>query len=223
MPVNQNATVFLLKFVVPCSHERLTCCFIDRTLMILSLMFWVPESTVGFVCLAVIRMFCFFSVLYIFSFYAVWSHLLTCLILSCLFTCHVRSCLVFYAFNGDFIVDQIGDRFPIKSNRFSLSLSCMCVCMLATGLQVNHSCIAIATPKEVIELDVDNLVTLPAWYTDEVEYDLELMRRFVICRLLIVTSYGYPPAHIVFVVAQTTNDPEWSKDCFDFDLFSISL
>ncbi|VDP75922.1 unnamed protein product [Echinostoma caproni] len=43
--------------------------------------------------------------------------------------------------------------------------------------QVNHSCIAIATPKEVIELNVDNLVTLPAWYADEVEYDLELMRR----------------------------------------------
>ncbi|THD26112.1 Rabconnectin [Fasciola hepatica] len=43
--------------------------------------------------------------------------------------------------------------------------------------QANYSCIAIATPKEVIELDVDNLVTLPAWYVDEAEYDLELMRR----------------------------------------------
>ncbi|THD24695.1 hypothetical protein D915_004581 [Fasciola hepatica] len=43
--------------------------------------------------------------------------------------------------------------------------------------QANYSCIAIATPKEVIELDVDNLVTLPAWYADEAEYDLELMRR----------------------------------------------
>ncbi|KAF6768658.1 hypothetical protein AHF37_07111, partial [Paragonimus kellicotti] len=43
--------------------------------------------------------------------------------------------------------------------------------------QVNYSCIAIATPKEVIELNVDNLISLPAWYADEVEYDLELMRR----------------------------------------------
>ncbi|KER27794.1 hypothetical protein T265_05221 [Opisthorchis viverrini] len=43
--------------------------------------------------------------------------------------------------------------------------------------QVNHGYIAVATPKEVIELNVENLVTLPAWYADEVEYDLELMRR----------------------------------------------
>ncbi|CAL8070752.1 unnamed protein product [Calicophoron daubneyi] len=43
--------------------------------------------------------------------------------------------------------------------------------------QANHSCIAVATPKEVIELNIDNLVALPAWYADEVEYDLELMRR----------------------------------------------
>ncbi|OON16796.1 hypothetical protein X801_07377, partial [Opisthorchis viverrini] len=42
--------------------------------------------------------------------------------------------------------------------------------------QVNHGYIAVATPKEVIELNVENLVTLPAWYADEVEYDLELMR-----------------------------------------------
>ncbi|TGZ74715.1 hypothetical protein CRM22_000794 [Opisthorchis felineus] len=42
---------------------------------------------------------------------------------------------------------------------------------------VNHGYIAVATPKEVIELNVENLVTLPAWYADEVEYDLELMRR----------------------------------------------
>uniref|UniRef100_A0A5K4ELX7 Rabconnectin-related n=1 Tax=Schistosoma mansoni TaxID=6183 RepID=A0A5K4ELX7_SCHMA len=43
--------------------------------------------------------------------------------------------------------------------------------------QVNYNAIAIATPKEIIELDIENLVNLPSWYTDEVEYDLELMRR----------------------------------------------
>ncbi|TNN06363.1 DmX-like protein isoform 1 [Schistosoma japonicum] len=43
--------------------------------------------------------------------------------------------------------------------------------------QVNFSAIAIATPKEIIELDIGNLVNLPPWFADEIEYDLELMRR----------------------------------------------
>ncbi|RTG88810.1 uncharacterized protein DC041_0009429 [Schistosoma bovis] len=43
--------------------------------------------------------------------------------------------------------------------------------------QVNYNAIAIATPKEIIELDIENLVHLPSWYADEVEYDLELMRK----------------------------------------------
>ncbi|CAH8866143.1 unnamed protein product [Trichobilharzia szidati] len=43
--------------------------------------------------------------------------------------------------------------------------------------QVNFNAIAIATPKEIIELDIENLVNLPPWYADEVEYDLESMRR----------------------------------------------
>ncbi|VDP63200.1 unnamed protein product [Schistosoma curassoni] len=42
---------------------------------------------------------------------------------------------------------------------------------------VNYNAIAIATPKEIIELDIENLVHLPSWYADEVEYDLELMRK----------------------------------------------
>ncbi|CAH8559081.1 unnamed protein product [Schistosoma turkestanicum] len=42
---------------------------------------------------------------------------------------------------------------------------------------INYNAIAIATPKEIIELDIENLVNLPSWFNDEVEYDLELMRR----------------------------------------------
>ncbi|CAH8655851.1 unnamed protein product [Dicrocoelium dendriticum] len=43
--------------------------------------------------------------------------------------------------------------------------------------QVTYGCVAVATPKELIELNTENLVTLPAWFADEVEYDLELMRK----------------------------------------------
>lgn len=39
-------------------------------------------------------------------------------------------------------------------------------------LQVNNGLIAIATPREIQEMDISLLLELPSWLEDECEFDL---------------------------------------------------
>lgn len=42
----------------------------------------------------------------------------------------------------------------------------------------NLNCVAIATGKEVVELEIANLLHPPTWMDDELEYDIEMLRRW---------------------------------------------
>ena len=39
--------------------------------------------------------------------------------------------------------------------------------------QANLHCIAVATPKELVEMDITHLLNPPAWLEDDTEYDIE--------------------------------------------------
>ena len=43
-------------------------------------------------------------------------------------------------------------------------------------LKANLHCIAVATPKDVVEMDVTHLLNPPSWLEDETEYDIECIR-----------------------------------------------
>ena len=40
---------------------------------------------------------------------------------------------------------------------------------------------AVATQKEVVEMDVSGILNPPSWLEDETEYDIEAIKRFVDC------------------------------------------
>ena len=39
------------------------------------------------------------------------------------------------------------------------------------------NCIAMATPKEVVELDISGILDPPDWMFDDLEYDIETIRK----------------------------------------------
>jgi len=45
--------------------------------------------------------------------------------------------------------------------------------------QANLNSIVIATQKELLEMDITNVLTPPAFLEDDTEYDIEVIRKYV--------------------------------------------
>ena len=48
-------------------------------------------------------------------------------------------------------------------------------------LQANESVMALATQNKLLELDVGLLLHPPTWLSDENEYDIEMLKKWVLC------------------------------------------
>lgn len=58
-----------------------------------------------------------------------------------------------------------------------LSLSVSQGCLLCLHPQDNGSILALATQKELVELDIGLLLRPPAWLSDDNEFDIETLRK----------------------------------------------
>ncbi|KAK6180445.1 hypothetical protein SNE40_012599 [Patella caerulea] len=67
--------------------------------------------------------------------------------------------------------------------------------------QANLNCIALATQKELVELDITKIINPPSWLEDETEYDIEFLKN----------PSPQPPELAEFLVVQTPQDSPLSQ------------